>query len=239
MDIFCCSHTQHPAEDRRGGAGEPEVPRRRRRGTGARARARDGIGSGRVGSIGSDRIESSIGSDRFGSRFGLRSVGSVHGGCGGPTDWWRLAAGLVRVKMRHMAAGRAEDQPTADQPWINHGSTMDQPWINHGSTMDQPWINHEYMDQPWINHGSTMDHRTGDGSTTDQPWITTDQPWITPRGSGDVGHHAWVHGARPPARLSCPHALCAELRQLASATAAPCVPRGVRDSASLPPVQPT
>lgn len=45
----------------------------------------------------------------------------------------------------------------------------------------------------------------------------------------------WVHGARPPARpSSCPHALCAELRRLASATAAPCAPRGVRDSASLP-----
>ena len=44
----------------------------------------------------------------------------------------------------------------------------------------------------------------------------------------------WVHGARPPARPSCPHALCAELRRLASSTAAPCVPRGVRDSASLP-----
>ena len=92
-----------------------------------------------------------------------RSLGSVHGGCGGPTDWWRLAAGLVRFKMRHMAAGRAEDQPTAD-PRINHGSTMDQPWINHGSTtntwinhgstMDQPWITAQAMDQPRINHGS-------------------------------------------------------------------------------------
>ena len=29
----------------------------------------------------------------------------------------------------------------------------------------------------------------------------------------------WVHGARPLARPSCPHALCAELRPLASATA--------------------
>ena len=70
---ICSSHAPQAAEDRRGGAGEPEVPRRRRRGTGARARARwDRFGSDRSGRIGSP-----IGSDRFGSRFGLRSVGLV------------------------------------------------------------------------------------------------------------------------------------------------------------------